>query len=124
MNEDMIFCAKVLQKGYSVAYVANAVVIHSHHYTLMQTFNRYFDIGVSLEENKKLLLGVQAGGEGMVFVVEQLRYLISENLWWWIPISGLEILVKAFGYYLGRKHKYLPCKMKKKLSMHSYYWKC
>ena len=124
MNEDMMFCAKVLQKGYSVAYVANAIVIHSHHYTIRQTFNRYFDIGVALEENKKLLSGVQAGGEGVGFVVEQSRYLMSERLWRWIPISGLEVLAKALGYYLGRNHKYLPCKMIKQLSMHSYYWKC
>ena len=32
-NEDMIFAAKAIQAGFSIAYVAEARVIHSHNYT-------------------------------------------------------------------------------------------
>lgn len=124
MNEDMMLCAQLIYGGYVVAYAADAVVIHSHNYKILQTFKRYFDIGVAMEENKCLFLGVQTGNKGVSFAIEQWRYLVSQRLWQWIPISGLEVLAKAIGYYLGRNHRYLPCKMKRQLSMHSNYWKC
>ena len=33
-NEDMIMASKVIQAGYKIAYVAEAMVIHAHKYTL------------------------------------------------------------------------------------------
>ena len=124
MNEDMIFCAKVLQKGYSVAYVADAIVIHSHNYTIRQTFNRYFDIGVALEENKNLLLGAKSAGEGINFMREQWLYLASHSQWQWLPVSGLESIAKALAFYMGSKHHFFPCNLKKKMGMHEFYWNC
>ena len=46
-NEDMIMAYKEMQAGFSVAYVADAKVIHSHSYTCKQQFVRSFDLGVS-----------------------------------------------------------------------------
>lgn len=46
LSEDMYVAAKMLMQGWKVAYVADAVVYHSHDYTVFQEFKRYFDIGV------------------------------------------------------------------------------
>ena len=40
----MIFAGKLIQKGYAIAYVADAKVVHSHNYTNSQQFHRNFDM--------------------------------------------------------------------------------
>ena len=41
MNEDMYYAKKVIDRGLKKAYVATAVVEHSHKYKLKQLYNRY-----------------------------------------------------------------------------------
>ncbi|WP_286723858.1 glycosyltransferase, partial [Pelotomaculum sp. PtaB.Bin117] len=77
MNEDMILAAKLILRGYKVAYVPEAAVRHSHNYSLSQHFRRYFDIGVSLKMNNWLLEYTKAEGEGFRFVRDQFVYLIK-----------------------------------------------
>jgi rhamnosyltransferase len=44
-NEDMYYAHKLITTGQNVAYVADAVVIHSHSYSLRQLEKRYFLFG-------------------------------------------------------------------------------
>ncbi|MDH5768388.1 MAG: glycosyltransferase family 2 protein, partial [Nitrospirota bacterium] len=48
-NEDMLIAAKLILSGYKVAYVPEAMVIHSHNYSLFRQFRRYYNIGSSLK---------------------------------------------------------------------------
>ena len=45
-GEDMYVAAKLLKSGYKIAYAADACVYHSHNYSILQEFSRYFDMGV------------------------------------------------------------------------------
>ena len=45
-SEDAYVAAKMLLSGYAVRYAADAQVLHSHDYRLLEEFRRYFDIGV------------------------------------------------------------------------------
>lgn len=60
-GEDTVALAKMLEKGYYVAYVSDAAVYHSHNYSIAQDFKRYFDIGVLHETQAQYLL--QHGGQ-------------------------------------------------------------
>lgn len=51
----MIYAAKAVEAGYSVAYAADAQVVHSHNYTNGQQFHRNFDLGVSQAEHPEIL---------------------------------------------------------------------
>jgi rhamnosyltransferase len=46
LSEDMWVAAKMLLAGWKVAYAGDARCYHSHNYTLLQEFRRYFDQGV------------------------------------------------------------------------------
>ncbi|MEC9787207.1 glycosyltransferase, partial [Escherichia coli] len=46
LSEDMYYAAKAINAGYKVAYVSEAQVMHSHNYSPIEEFKRYFDIGV------------------------------------------------------------------------------
>jgi len=69
-GEDMYVAARLLQAGYRIAYAADACVYHSHDYSIVQEFKRYFDMGVfhAREPWIRQELGAPEG-EGLKFVI-------------------------------------------------------
>lgn len=122
LNEDMLLCARLLRQGHTVAYQSEARVYHSHNYSLLQQFRRYFDIGVAMSQASEDLGGARAGGEGVRFAVRQIRHLATHGAWTWIPRSAIESCLKYTAYQLGRRERLLPRPAKRLLSMHSFFW--
>lgn len=121
--EDMYFTAKAVLAGYRVAYVADAIVRHSHNYSPQDEFRRYFDIGVFHADEPWIRSEFgSAGGEGKKFIISEFRYLMK-NDWRYIPFAFLNNLMKILGYKLGQKYKYLPKTVIKYCSMHKRFWK-
>lgn len=121
--EDQIMAGRLLKAGHSLAYVANAEVIHSHEYNLRQEFGRYFDVGVFHSRNKWLLQTFgRAESAGFQFVYSEIMYL-SKIAPWRIPETLLRTVIKYIGYRLGAKELKLSDSTKARLSMQSYYWK-
>ena len=54
-TEDTYAGARMLLAGYTLAYVSDAMVYHSHNYTVFQEFKRYFDIGVFHKKERWIL---------------------------------------------------------------------
>ena len=67
-NEDMIMASKVIQAGYKIAYVAEAMVIHAHKYTYRQQFTRNFDLAVSQRQYHEIFDAVKSESEGLRLV--------------------------------------------------------
>ena len=122
LSEDMYVAAKMLLHQWRVAYVAQAVVYHSHDYTIAQEFSRYFDIGVfhAREAWIQREFG-KAEGEGQRFVMTELRYILKH-----CPHRICEMVLrdgmKLLGYRLGMHEDLLDNEMKRKLGMFSRYW--
>ena len=53
MSEDKYYSKKVLENGYKKAYVAEAVVEHSHKFTIRQLYRRYYQTGIWFGEHKE-----------------------------------------------------------------------
>lgn len=121
-GEDMVTSARLLLAGYRVAYVAEAVIYHSHAYTMTQEFRRYFDIGV-LHSRERWLLDEfgGAGGEGKRFVLSELSYLRKHDPRQ-IPSAFMRTVIKLIAYRLGREEAYLAPFVKRHLSLNSKYW--
>ncbi|MCK9187980.1 glycosyltransferase [Acidithiobacillus sp.] len=121
-GEDMVVAAKMLQAGWSVAYVAEAEVFHSHGYTLLQEFKRYFDIGVFHDNQGWMLreLG-KPEGEGYRFVTSEIRYLLA-NAPQYLPSAALRTVLKYFGYKLGLGYRRLPKRVIDRCTMHKRFW--
>ncbi|MBE0150836.1 glycosyltransferase family 2 protein [Serratia fonticola] len=118
LSEDMYFAAKAVLAGYKIAYVAESAVKHSHNYTPLEEFKRYFDIGVFHHDEKWIrdTFG-GAGGEGKRFIISEFTTLLKEKPSW-IPRAFLHNSLKILGYKLGQNYKIIPKKFIKKLSMH------
>jgi len=120
--EDVIVGGKMLIKGWNIAYVSNSEVYHSHDYTIVEEFKRYFDIGVYHATNMWLIdeFG-KADGEGLKYLKSELLYVMKNNILV-LPKMVASIGAKFLGYKLGMMHDKLSLKQKKNLSMHKMYW--
>jgi len=122
LGEDMTVAARLLLAGERVAYVAEACVFHSHNYSTLQEFRRYFDTGVFHSRNPWLLDAFgTVGGEGYRFVRSEISYL-SKYAPLWLPQVPLRTLAKWLGYKLGRLEANLPIWLRRWCSMHKNFW--
>jgi rhamnosyltransferase len=122
LSEDMYFAARAAMAGYKIAYVADATVLHSHNYTPLEEFRRYFDIGVF--HRKEAWIAQEfggAGGEGKRFLLSELRYLLKVAPAW-IPRACIHSFFKIAGYKLGKNYHRLPAGWRRSFSMHKKYW--
>ncbi|MCL7939241.1 glycosyltransferase family 2 protein [Halomonas sp. ATCH28] len=122
LSEDMYVGASMLVSGWKIAYSADATCFHSHDYTLLQEFSRYFDIGVFHSRTPwicKELGGVE--GEGLRYVLSELKFLGFRHCYLW-PSSLLRNALKLIGFKLGSIEAFIPMNVKKALSMHTRFW--
>jgi len=122
MDEDLVFAAKLVLKGYKIAYVPDAKVYHSHNYTLPQQFKRYFDIGAALNGQRWILDLVTAEGSGIKYLKDQISYLWTNRQGRWLFYAVAEAAAKFGGYRIGLMEDKLPAGLKRRLSMHSFFW--
>lgn len=122
-GEDTFVAAKMLLAGWQIAYCAEATAYHSHNYSMLEEFRRYFDHGVFHSRVKWFLdyLG-KAEGEGKKFVISEMRYLLKESQIS-VPSAILCTLCKYLAYKAGFQESRLPVWVKKHLSMNKIYWK-
>jgi rhamnosyltransferase len=64
-NEDMLITQKFLKAGYKAAYAGDAVVYHSHNFTLRQQYRRNYIIGRTMVRYEDRFENGQELGEGV-----------------------------------------------------------
>ncbi len=102
MSEDMLYSKFVLDAGYKKKYCADAIVEHSHKYTLKQLYKRYYDTGVfykkvGLFNNYKT---TDSGLKLAVYVLKQaLIHFDIPVLIRWLP----DMTARYLGMKNGRK---------------------
>lgn len=101
-NEDMLLCARLMDAGYQIAYVAEAEVIHSHEFSLAEVFQRYFRIGAVARNHHATLRVERNPGEGLEFTRQQIAHLQSIGRSELIPSAIVEAGVKALAFYCGQ----------------------
>lgn len=123
LGEDMYVAAKMLMQGWKVGYMADAKVYHSHNYSFVQEFRRYFDIGVFHQDNLWILKNFStAYGEGLKYVRSEINYCISHHAYFILFKALVNLSAKFLGYKFGWHYKSLPLSIIKKLSMSPGYW--
>ena len=54
ISEDMYIAYKIITNGYKIKYCSESVVYHSHNFSLMQLYKRYYETGVFFKQNNYL----------------------------------------------------------------------
>lgn len=121
-GEDTVAVAKMMRNGHKIAYVAEAVVKHSHNYSLKQEFKRHFDIGLSRKHCEHLFQGAgKDSNRGSTYVKKLLKETASSKPHL-LPYAFFQSLTKFAGYQLGRKSHKAPNWFKKIFSSQDFYW--
>lgn len=121
MGEDQSMSKDLQEAGYSVVYVSDSVVIHSHHYTLPEIFRRHFD---SVIATAQVFPDPEHHGSpfsGVVYLKNELGYLLRHHPAW-LPYYGVFALVRSSAAFLARHQQRLPSKIRSACSMHTDYW--
>jgi glycosyltransferase involved in cell wall biosynthesis len=125
LSEDQEWSVRVLLAGYHLRYEPNAVVRHSHEYTLKSAFRRFFDSGASADRaylsgkgrsNRVLLRNAFDYGRG------ELRWLVRTGRRRWIPYTAVYELTKFTALQLGAHHRWLPRRVRQRFSAFPGYW--
>lgn len=121
MSEDQQWAKETLLQGYSIVYEPAATVFHSHNYGLKQVMHRNFDSGYSLrgvvEDSAVRMLLYELN-----FIREGIKWLKNRGKAGSIPHFFLHEAVRAIGFGLGQKAHLLPAWVKRRCSLHKYYW--
>lgn len=122
-NEDYFVTAAILKAGGAIAYVAEAEAWHSHRYTLVQEFRRFFDTGYVRGENPWVqhMVG-NAEGRGVKMSSELLRRL-ARGQPWLVPYAFAQLLAKWLGFRVGFFGSRLPAGLKRRFSSQPGYWR-
>ena len=121
-NEDMIYAAGAMKKGYRIAYAADAQVFHSHNYTAFQQLRRNFDLAVSQADHPEIFAGISSEGEGIRLVKRTAAFLIRQGKWHLLPQLIVHSGFKYIGYFLGKRYRRLPDIIVLALTMNKAYW--
>lgn len=125
MSEDQEWSRRILLAGYTIAYEPGAAVRHSHNYTVVGAFRRFFDSGASAD--RAYLAGRRSSKR--VLRSAAIRYARGELGWlWrtrqrrWIPYAALYEGAKLLGLFAGANHDRLPVTVKRRLSAIPGFW--
>ncbi|MFR3809792.1 MAG: glycosyltransferase family 2 protein [Lachnospiraceae bacterium] len=121
-NEDMIFAGELIQKGYGVAYAAEAKVVHSHNYSAIQQFHRNFDLAVSQADHPEVFAGIRSEGEGIRLVKKTAGWLCRQGKPWLVIQLVWQSGWKYLGYLLGKRYQKLPKWVIPRCTMNPKYW--
>ncbi|WP_167505934.1 glycosyltransferase family 2 protein [Desulfosediminicola flagellatus] len=123
-GEDTCAAGRLLQKGYTIKYVSDAAVYHSHNYKIVQEFKRSFDIGV-LHTVEALLFNDfgKAENRGVEYVRSGMNNLLQKKEYVKTADFMARTMMKFIGYKAGRNYQKIPGEVVPGLSMHQAWWK-
>ena len=122
-NEDTFTAARLLRRGQRIAYVADAVVQHSHAYRLREEFARSFDTGYARKLHADLLAAPASDeARGRQYFVELMRELARQRNYSLMPYAVFQTAIKLLGYKVGKAGPRLPVRWRQRLSAQDYYW--
>ncbi len=123
IGEDTVAVARLLKQGHKIAYVAEAVVHHSHSYTLKQEFQRHFDTGLARISYRHLFDSSYKDMQRGKVYLKELFCTLSKKSPYLIPYACFHVIAKWTGYQVGSMSKNAPLWLKKTLSSQDFFWK-
>lgn len=102
MNEDQLYSKIILDAGYKKKYCADAVVEHSHKYTLKQLYRRYYQAGIFYSQVKIFdkYKSTDSGIKLAIYVLKQaIKHLDIPVLIRWLP----DMTARYLGMKKGKK---------------------
>jgi len=120
VSEDMEIAYRFLMADFEIFYASNAVILHSHDYTLVSHFKRHFDISVFLKEHKQCDLGTVV--EGIRSVIFCILNLLRRVKFLTVIYFILNSIAKLAGSIVGKSYRIFPKNLIKSMSGQKTWW--
>ena len=101
-NEDMLITQKFLDAGYKAAYAADALVLHSHDFTLKQQYRRNYIIGQTMVRYRDRFRNAGELGEGISLAFFVLTELLKMGKLGECFRFSLDCAARLIGNRMGR----------------------
>jgi len=120
--EDIVFAARMLKEGGTLAYCAEAKVYYMENQNWMAQLRRKFDRGVVHAEHPRIFGNGGAERDGYQYCKQVVSYLLNQR--YYIELLDFigENLFKAVGYFLGRHYHWLRKEWILCLTANKAYW--
>lgn len=119
MAEDKKWAIDVLRAGYWLVYEPEAMVYHSHNYSVISIFKRRFDDGVAMKQ----ICGLsRVSSEGLFYLISEMEYLMKNHRLW-IPYALVYSIAEFAGITLGMHYESIPNALRERMSKHGGWWK-
>jgi rhamnosyltransferase len=118
--EDFSFAVQIVRQGHAIVYEPEAAVLHSHNYSLMKSFQQYFDNGV-VYKRRQIWDGEQKNrmrADGLRYLWNETKYLLERGAARRLPYVLCYEGVRYLGIVCGRQERLLPEAFKKRASSH------
>jgi rhamnosyltransferase len=104
-SEDQEWAKRAILAGYKIIYDPEAVVHHSHHYTLKQVFKEYFDSGATLPfvYDDSRIEAESFLTKGLKFEHDEIKYFMRNGYAKNLPYAFAYDFFKFVGYSLGTR---------------------
>ncbi|MDF3128815.1 glycosyltransferase [Kiritimatiellaeota bacterium B1221] len=122
MGEDQQFSRDVQQAGFAVQYVHDSIVIHSHNYSLMQTFRRYFDSVIAITQVFPSHKLNASASSGVSYLKHEFLFILKQHPVY-LPYYFCYLGMKTLATFIAHMEKHLPRKFVRFCSMNDRYWK-
>ena len=101
--EDIYIAARFLTEGYKIAYVAEAMVYHSHSLSIWKDFKRHFELGRFFKCENWIIkkFGNKPKDEGWNLIIAYIKFASQEKKLYTLPIFLLRTFIKKFACILG-----------------------
>lgn len=105
--EDIYIAARFLTEGYKIAYVAEAMVYHSHSLSMWKDFKRHFELGIFFREENWILktFGKKPEDEGMRMIKKFIKFAKNEREFLSIFKFIFFYFLRKFACFLGYKYR-------------------
>ena len=122
MCEDQQASRDLIRAGYATVYRPDSVVVHSHTYSLAETFRRYFDSAYAMGQVFEGHGFVATVCDGRGFLLREAAHIVRRAPWM-LPYYFLFNVVRTGGTIAGRRADRLPRRWVRRMSMHAYHWR-
>lgn len=122
VSEETIAAAQLLRRGHRIAYVAEAVVEHSHPTALLADFRRAFDVGYTRRLFAGTLLAAGRDESRGVLYLRGLLHTLARERPALLPYALLHTAARYAGYRLGMLGPKLPDALCTRLSSQDFFW--
>jgi rhamnosyltransferase len=105
--EDVSLSYRIINAGMNIAYCPQSIVFHSHNYTYLEVFQRYFDYGISFRKIGVYKYKVNLKGDGKKYLEHSLKILKDRKACDYVKFLYF-IVISYVGFKLGINFKAMP----------------